>query len=165
MANAPSPAWNPSAVWTGRLLIVWGGRECEVGATCRDRDTGARYDPVADAWTPTSNTGAASPRSGHLAFWTGRLMLVWGGSDGSSHSLSSGGIYVPGHFDDDEDGFLDCEDCDDSDPHVHPGAAERCNGVDDDCDGSIDEGCAVSSTEGATCGVESRTSSSAASVH
>jgi hypothetical protein len=24
---------------------------------------------------------------------------------------------------------------------VHPGAPERCNGVDDDCDGITDEGC------------------------
>ena len=32
-------------------------------------------------------------------------------------------------------------DCDDSDPDVHPGAPEECNGHDDDCDGGIDEGC------------------------
>jgi len=31
------------------------------------------------------------------------------------------------------------DDCDDTDPAVHVGAPERCNGVDDDCDGAIDE--------------------------
>ena len=31
-------------------------------------------------------------------------------------------------------------DCNDSDRHVYPGADERCNGTDDDCDDSIDEG-------------------------
>lgn len=31
------------------------------------------------------------------------------------------------------------EDCDDSDPNVHPGAPELCNCVDDDCDGMVDE--------------------------
>jgi len=31
------------------------------------------------------------------------------------------------------------DDCDDGDPDVHPGADERCNGVDDDCDDDIDE--------------------------
>lgn len=31
-------------------------------------------------------------------------------------------------------------DCDDTDPSVHPHGQEVCNGVDDDCDGSVDEG-------------------------
>ncbi|MBI5497890.1 MAG: putative metal-binding motif-containing protein [Deltaproteobacteria bacterium] len=31
-------------------------------------------------------------------------------------------------------------DCDDADPAIHPGAAERCNQRDDNCDGAADEG-------------------------
>jgi len=40
----------------------------------------------------------------------------------------------------DSDGFsADDGDCDDADAAVFPGAAELCNGADDDCDGTIDE--------------------------
>jgi len=39
----------------------------------------------------------------------------------------------------DGDGFGYEEDCLDDDPDVHPDAEELCNGVDDDCDGMLDE--------------------------
>ncbi len=41
--------------------------------------------------------------------------------------------------DNDQDGFDSAEDCDDRDPAVNPQAIERCNQIDDDCDGQIDE--------------------------
>ena len=38
-------------------------------------------------------------------------------------------------------GFVDASgDCDDGNPDIHPGASEACNGLDDDCDGDVDEG-------------------------
>ena len=38
-----------------------------------------------------------------------------------------------------EGGVASSDDCDDSDTQVHPGAAETCDGVDQDCDAQVDE--------------------------
>jgi streptogramin lyase len=41
--------------------------------------------------------------------------------------------------DDDDDTYADDVDCAPLDPAINPGAAEACNGSDDDCDGKVDE--------------------------
>jgi hypothetical protein len=54
-----------------------------------------------------------------------------------------GEVGPDGCVDVDRDGWCRPEDCDDEDALTHPGAAETCgNGLDDDCDGEVDEGCA-----------------------
>ncbi len=93
--NAPIGHLGHSAVWTGSEMIVWGG----IGGIASERqDTGARYDPVTDRWTPVSTVNAPSARSSHVGVWTGSRMLVWGGAEGVGDDLTSldtGGSYDP----------------------------------------------------------------------
>lgn len=90
VTEAPSARTAPSAVWTGREMIVWGGHD----GTNR-LATGARYRPATDSWIGTVTTaGAPSARWRHRGVWTGSRMVVWGGQDGSGMT-NTGGVYRP----------------------------------------------------------------------
>ncbi len=58
-------------------------------------------------------------------------------ADGDGHGVSvasaTGCVAPPGYE-------TTSDDCDDTDATIHPGADERCNEIDDDCDGSVDGG-------------------------
>lgn len=59
----------------------------------------------------------------------------------AAYDLLAGGT---GCTDADGDGFCATEgDCNDSNAAINPGATEVCDGVDNDCDGTIDEGCST----------------------
>lgn len=74
--NPPSPRASAHAVWTGVEMIVWGGFDA-AGSPLND---GARYDPVADGWTPLPPAGASLvPGPATSAVWTGTEMIVWNG--------------------------------------------------------------------------------------
>jgi hypothetical protein len=99
----PSGREGHTAVWTGSRMIVWGGLQDFVQGVCNgDRGDGGIYDPVADAWTPTSVAGAPAPRHNHAAVWTGTEMIVWGGGSQLDlgptcglNYLSTGARYFP----------------------------------------------------------------------
>ena len=52
-------------------------------------------------------------------------------------------------MDDDGDGFTErAGDCDDGDASVFPGATETIDGIDEDCDGRVDDGTTVFDDDG-----------------
>ena len=67
------------------------------------------------------------------------------GNSNSNTAGSAESVADPDCVDEDGDGYGEnCEvgdDCDDDDPDVNPGAAELCDGVDQNCDEMIDNGC------------------------
>jgi hypothetical protein len=76
-----------------------------------------------------------------------RALLCFGLAAGLPACIWVSDADVDGRYaelaDADSDGYQDVayggDDCDDGDPAIHPGAAELCNGVDDDCSGSADD--------------------------
>jgi N-acetylneuraminic acid mutarotase len=75
-----------TAVWTGTLMLIWGGK-----SSGSDSDDGLRYNPATVTWSAMNQLNAPSARVGHTAVWTGSRMIVWGGGD----YLNTGGRYNP----------------------------------------------------------------------
>lgn len=94
LASAPiEPRRGHTAAWTGDRMIVWGGFSGDKSTP--EFADGASYDPASDSWTtlpPAPITG----RLDHAAVWTGRAMVVWGGSSSSAAGLvTDGASYDP----------------------------------------------------------------------
>ena len=81
--SAPAARFSHTAVWTGTEMIVWGGMKQQPDQMF---NTGGRYNPAADRWTPTAMEGVPAPNHtyAHTATWTGNGMLVFNGSGGFS---------------------------------------------------------------------------------
>ncbi len=88
VTGAPTPRSSHNAIWTGTEMLVWGG-----GA-----NTGGKYDPQADAWTPMATANAPLARGNNSAVWvtygSTAEMIVWGGASGSTY-YNDGGKYDP----------------------------------------------------------------------
>src|SRR6266568_1282941 len=93
--GAPGPRADHTAIWTGREMIVWGGRVISRSLSDPPYQAGGRYDPASDRWQPTRTWSAPAARYGHTAVWTGSEMIVWGGATSSLALLGTGGRYNP----------------------------------------------------------------------
>ena len=81
------------AVWTGQVMLVWGGSVGELPVA-----EGAAYDPSSDRWRKLP-PAPLDARFDHSAVWTGDRMIVWGGFPGeespTSEPLADGAAYDP----------------------------------------------------------------------
>jgi len=93
----PEPRHSPVAVWTGSVMVVWGGAATTGSYPYPAMNTGGRYDPLTDSWLPMSVEGTPQGSVNATAVWTGSEMIVWGGATTTSSGtrLATGGRYDP----------------------------------------------------------------------
>lgn len=103
--TVPKPAWTEmanseifryegeTAIWTGSEVIYWGGMDYFFGDST---NSGERFNPSTNTWTPMSDDGAPSIRLFPKSLWTGSRMIIWGGEDMDLGDYSNtGALYDP----------------------------------------------------------------------
>jgi N-acetylneuraminic acid mutarotase len=90
-----------TVVWTGHQMLVWGGQDtAPPGASPSAlpvRADGAAYDPTTDTWQAIP-AAPVPARTDAEAVWTGRQMILWGGTGSSGYAhgaLGKGAAYDP----------------------------------------------------------------------
>ncbi|MET0341425.1 MAG: MopE-related protein [Polyangiales bacterium] len=139
----------PDLTVSPKEIGVIPGTSVTVRAWATDLDR----DALTSTWTVDGKaaTPVGTGSETRLVVPTGAVGTITVGveaTDGKATSRGTALIHVrepvPSPVDADRDSFFagttPQSDCNDGDPSVYPGAAERCNKVDDDCDGQIDDG-------------------------
>ncbi len=85
-AGMPSPRTFATAVWTGSVVIVYGGTNN--GPMQMPLNSGSVYDPKTGVWTALPN--APSARSQPVGYWDGNRVLFWGGNNGPPNQAVAG---------------------------------------------------------------------------
>lgn len=75
--GSPSARMLASAVWTGTVVVVFGGTDTLGKTAYRD---GGFYDPSADSWTAIDSPSSVVRRGAPYAFWDGTTAFFWGGT-------------------------------------------------------------------------------------
>ncbi len=81
--DLPHARFDSVRVWTGSVMVVWGGTNGAVS------NTGGLYDPSTDSWTAMATRNAPRPSEHASANWTGSAVAVWSGDD-AAHANPAG---------------------------------------------------------------------------
>jgi N-acetylneuraminic acid mutarotase len=92
VAAMPAPRVGASMTWTGTDVVLVGGLTYKGSVRVYHRD-GLAYNPTTNRWRKLPDMPTA--REGHMAVWTGRQLLVWGGMTAQSVVPAHGVAYTP----------------------------------------------------------------------
>lgn len=82
-AYTPTARVLATAVWTGSVVVVFGGSDAAGATPYKD---GAIYDPAKNAWSPI--LPASRARSMPLGYWDGTRAVFYGGINGSAAAVA-----------------------------------------------------------------------------
>jgi N-acetylneuraminic acid mutarotase len=72
--HAPSARKLHTTIWTGEVMVIWGGE----GNGGNPTDWGT-YNPATDTWRKTKPAAEPKPRTNHTMVWTGQELILTGG--------------------------------------------------------------------------------------
>jgi hypothetical protein len=114
-----------TVIWTAPTTPAMGGADFPVYALSANGNNSNVGDAGGQAFTA-------------LAYGCGTGTKYWRDNDGDHYGLAEAGWTMncspPPYF------SIDQGDCNDNDPTIHPGATEVCDGKDNNCNGTVDEG-------------------------
>ncbi len=145
--NASTSGW-PDVAWNGSEFGVFWHDQRDGVWELYERSVDTRGVPTSPETRLTfEGDGSYQPS----VVWSGNgYALAWHDDRKGNFEILFNLVYCC--TDNDSDGYTRCEsDCDDARASVYPGAAEICDYLDNDCDGSVDDGFA---TPGLTSGLQ-----------
>ena len=81
-----------TVTWNGFEALVYGGKSNRLRTYFSEV---FRFNPDNKRWAGVSSRFRPESRWYHSAVWTGSSLIIWGGNQGATTDVSTGGIYYP----------------------------------------------------------------------